>query len=181
MDAKHPSSRIPAPFNCDSCHRTTAWLPPTFMHTGVTTGCTDCHKAGFATTQSTTHFITTQPCERCHTTTAWSPIKAYVHISTAYKTHSGSPACALCHINNNEVISGAPHKGNAAYKPACAWCHATQFKASSHKKTQSPTTVFYTVAELKDCAGACHEYTNNTFTTIKTNRTGHHHSTDGGF
>ncbi len=176
----------PAPYNCDACHRTTAWAPAAFGHSGVTTGCTTCHKTGFATTKSNTHFITTQACEKCHTTTVWSPIKSYIHTTTYYKAHPSLSMtlyadCKLCHINNNEVITGAPHMGNAAYKPDCAWCHATQFKAGSHKKTGTPTTVNYTVAELKNCAGACHEYTNNTFTTIKTSRTGHHSSSQTGF
>jgi hypothetical protein len=176
----------PVTYNCDSCHRTTAWAPATFAHTGVTSGCTNCHKAGFATDKSATHFITTQTCEKCHTTTVWSPIRSYVHTSPYYKTHTGLSMtvyadCLLCHINKNEVITGAPHRGNAAYKPDCAWCHATQFKAGSHIKTSSPTTVLYTVAELKNCNGACHTYTNNTFTTVKTSRTGQHRSTDGNF
>jgi predicted CXXCH cytochrome family protein len=176
----------PTPYQCNSCHRTTAWLPATFAHTGVTSGCTNCHKAGFASVKSASHFITTQGCEKCHTTTAWAPMKSYVHTSTYYKTHSGlsmtnKADCLLCHIGNNEVISGAPHRGSAAYKPDCAWCHSQQYKTGSHKKTQSPTTVYYTVAELKNCGGSCHEYTNNTFTTVKTSRTGHHKSTDGGF
>jgi hypothetical protein len=171
----------PGQYECNACHRTTAWLPPTFTHTGVTSNCANCHKAGFATTKSASHFVTTQPCEKCHTTTAWSPIKAYVHTSIAYKAHSGSPTCAMCHIGNNEVISGAPYRGNAAYKPNCAWCHASQFKPDSHKKTEVPSTVYYTVAELKDCSGSCHLYTNNTFTAILSNRTSKHHSTDSGF
>jgi hypothetical protein len=39
----------------------------------------------------------------------------------------------------------------------------------------------YTVLELKNCAGACHIYTDSTFTVIRTTRSGHHRSTDGGF
>jgi predicted CXXCH cytochrome family protein len=184
-DAMH-AGISPSPYNCDACHRTTAWLPPAFAHSGITTGCTNCHKTGFATPKTTSHFITTQSCERCHTTTAWKPIKSYVHLSTSYKTHSGLSMtlysdCLLCHIGNNEVITGAPHRGNAAYKPDCAWCHALQYKSGSHKKTTSPTTVYYTVAELKNCSGACHQYTNNTYTTIQSSRTGHHRSTDSGF
>lgn len=176
----------PSPYNCDACHRTTAWAPATFAHTGVTTNCTNCHKTGFAPTKSASHFVTAQPCEKCHTTTAWAPIRSYVHLTPYYKSHPGLSMtlyadCKLCHIGNNEIISGAPHRGSATYKPDCAWCHSQQYKAGSHKKTQSPTTVFYTVAELKNCNGACHEYTNNSFTTVKTNRTGQHRSSDGGF
>ncbi len=170
-----------SPSECNSCHKTTAWLPATYAHTGVTTNCTNCHKAGFATTKSASHFITTQGCEKCHTTTAWAPMKSYVHTTTSYKTHSGlsmsnKADCLLCHIGNNESISGAPHKGNAAYKPDCAWCHATQYKAGSHKKTTTPTTTYYTVAELKNCSGACHQ-----INPAKTRNGPQHRSTDGGF
>jgi hypothetical protein len=192
-DGNHPASTLGtgATYKCDACHRTTAWLPPTFLHTGVTTGCAGCHKTGFATAPSTTHFITTKVCETCHSsTTAWAPIKSYSHISPYYKAHPSLSMttyadCKLCHIGNNETISGAPHKGSAAYKPYCAWCHSTQFKSGSHKKTSSPSTINYAITDTNpniwDCSGACHEYTNNTFTTIKTSKTGHHKSSSSGF
>jgi len=41
--------------------------------------------------------------------------------------------------------------------------------------------LLYTVAELKNCAGSCHEYTNSSFTTIKKSRSSEHRSTDGDF
>ena len=164
--------------------------------------CNNCHKNGPATKVSlTTHMnisgvTNSGSCEACHSVSGWTPTKPYSHSSLLYSNHSGNPACTLCHIGSppSQPIVGAPHKGSAAYKGAvstfsgaaqgtksCAWCHSQQFKAGSHKKTQSPTTVLYTVGELVDCSGACHEYTNNTFATVKTNRTGHHHSTDGGW
>jgi hypothetical protein len=37
------------------------------------------------------------------------------------------------------------------------------------------------VAELKDCSGSCHVYTNSTFTTILRSRSGEHRATGGGF
>jgi hypothetical protein len=41
--------------------------------------------------------------------------------------------------------------------------------------------ILYTVQELQDCSGSCHQYTNSSFTTISKTRTGHHRSTDGSF
>ena len=187
---------------CDSCHRVNAWSPAVFTHSGISNNCNNCHKNGPATKVSlTTHMnisgvTNSGSCEACHSVSGWTPTKPYSHSSLLYSNHSGNPACTLCHIGSppSQPIVGAPHKGSAAYKGAvstftgaaqgtksCAWCHSQQFKAGSHKKTQSPTTVLYTVGELVDCSGACHEYTNNTFATVKTNRTGHHHSTDGGW
>ena len=68
---------------------------------------------------------------------------------------------------------------SAAYKPDCAGCHAGDFKAGEHKKYTSPTTVYYTVSELRDCAGACHTYTNSSMTTIQTSRPSHHKTSGG--
>lgn len=85
--------------------------------------------------------------------------------------------CTACHRTNNEVISWQ----FPAYRPDCAGCHASDFKQNEHKKTGSPTSIFYTVSELRDCSGSCHEYNDSTFTTIKKARTGKHHATDGGF
>jgi hypothetical protein len=93
-----------------------------------------------------------------------------------YKAHGATVACASCHYTNNEVI---PWKFGA-YKPDCAGCHASRFKPDEHTKVASPK-LLYTVADLKDCSGACHEYTNNTFTTIKKTRSGQHRPTSGGW
>jgi hypothetical protein len=102
------------------------------------------------------------------------PATAYTHVSPWYKAHSAGVTCASCHKTNNEVISWQ----FAAYKPNCAGCHAGTFKPDSHKKVDTPK-ILYTVGELKDCSGACHEYTNSTFTTIKTTRSSHHRTTGG--
>ena len=82
--------------------------------------------------------------------------------------------CASCHYTNNEVI---PWRF-AAYKPDCAGCHASRFAPDKHKKVDSPR-ILYTVVELKDCSGACHEYTDSTFSKITKTRTGKHSPTGG--
>jgi len=81
-----------------------------------------------------------------------------------------------CHSTNNEVlVSRFP-----AYKPDCASCHASRFNPAIHVKVAAPR-VLYTVAELRDCSGSCHEYASPQFTTIKKPVVGKHHPTDGGF
>jgi hypothetical protein len=153
-------------------------LPASFSHTGIAPGtCSTCHNGTTATGKSGSHFVTTRSCDACHSTTAWTPTLKYSHTTPYYRQHNSGVLCANCHTSNNEIIAWK----YGTYKPDCAGCHANRFKADSHKKTETPTTVLYTVGELKDCAGSCHLYTNNTFTTIKTNRSGHHRSTDGGF
>jgi hypothetical protein len=168
---------------CDGCHRSTVdWKQAPLNHTLVTTinNCGTCHNGlnpPAVGKPATGHFATQRQCDQCHTSTAtWTTVR-HTHTSPAYYTHSSSATCRTCHTGNNEVIA---YKF-AAYTPACAACHGGDFKAGSHKKTASPATINYTVAELKNCAGSCHEYTNNTFTIIKTTRNSKHKATDGGF
>ena len=160
--------------SCDSCHRTTGWRPATMNHTIVAaTPCANCHNGTLATGKSGGHFVTTQSCNKCHgNTTAWAPVSTYMHTTPYYKAHRSGTLCRACHTTNNEVIAWK----FAGYKPDCAGCHAGDFKPTAHKKVDSPT-IYYTVAELKDCSGSCHLYTNSTFTTIKTSRTGQHRPT----
>lgn len=173
-----PANHIQTTASCDMCHSTTAWIPATFNHSGVAPGtCAQCHNGTQATGKPSGHFVTTRSCDACHSTTAWTPVLSYTHVSPNFKPHNSGVTCAQCHTTNSEAISWP----FAAYQPDCAGCHASRFKPDAHKKTETPTTIFYTVSELRNCAGSCHLYTDNTFTTIKTTRSGHHRSTDGGF
>ncbi|MCC7200910.1 MAG: cytochrome C, partial [Gammaproteobacteria bacterium] len=163
---------------CDVCHSTLAWTPARFSHTGITTGCNACHDGVRATGKDNGHMTTSRECVICHSTTAWTPL-TFRHTSADYPgDHRGSLACLACHTTNTDQATWK----SAAYKPACAGCHASSFKPSAHKKYTSPTTVFYTVAELKNCSGACHVYKDSTLTTITTRRNGpEHRVTDASF
>ncbi len=172
-----PTNHVQTTASCDTCHRTTAWIPATFSHATVTPGsCGTCHNGSTATGKPGTHFVTTRSCDACHTTTSWTTVR-YTHTSPAYSTHNSGVTCRGCHIGNNEVISWR----FGAYSGSCAGCHAGDFKTGPHKKTEVPTLISYTVAELKNCTSSCHIYTDNTFTTIKELRSSKHRSTDGGF
>jgi succinate dehydrogenase/fumarate reductase cytochrome b subunit len=172
-----PATHVPTTLACDSCHRTTAWIPATFSHTSVTPGsCANCHNGSTAKGKPSGHFVTTQACDACHRTTAWTPVSAYSHKSAFYKAHNAGVTCTSCHTTSNEVIAWK----FAAYKPDCAGCHAGSFKPDAHTKVSSPK-LLYTVAELKDCSGACHQYTNSSMTTVSKSRTGQHRPTSGGF
>jgi hypothetical protein len=172
-----PGNHVQTTASCDACHRTTAWIPATFSHANVTPGsCLTCHNGSTATGKPGTHFVTTRSCDACHTTTSWTTVR-YTHTSPSFSTHNSGVTCRGCHAGNNEVIAWK----FGAYSGSCAGCHAGDYKTGPHKKTTVPTTISYTVAELKNCAGSCHEYTDNTFTTIKKTRSGEHRSTGGGF
>jgi hypothetical protein len=176
---------IPTGLSCDSCHRTAPnkFVPATFTHSvaqGVLPGqCgTSCHTGAYVNNgkvlgKPAGHY--TPACDNCHKNyTTWKPMTTYSHVSPNFRPHNANATCVKCHLTNGDT----PKWG--AYKPDCASCHSGNFKADSHKKVDSPKVV-YTVAELKDCTGSCHRYTDNTFTTIAQSRTSKHRSTDGGF
>lgn len=173
-----PANHVATTSSCDACHSTRAWRPALFNHANVAPGtCQSCHNGASATGTPSGHMATTRSCDACHTTTAWLPARPYTHLSPNWKPHAAAVTCFACHTTRTEAATW----NFAAYKPNCAGCHAGRFVPGAHKKTEVPTTVLYTVAELQDCAGSCHLYTNNTFTTILRARTGQHRSTAGGF
>jgi hypothetical protein len=76
-----------------------------------------------------------------------------------------------CHTSNSDQATWrAP-----AWRPDCAGCHASRFKPDPHTRYTTPQKVLYSVAELKDCSGACHVYRDSSLTTIVTRRSGPEH------
>jgi len=146
-----------------------------FDHAAVTGSCSSCHNGRTATGKPSGHFVTNNQCEDCHRSTGWSQI-SFSHVSGTFPVgHSNSLDCTDCHRAN--TVSSA--WTTPAYRPDCAGCHASDFKRGPHKKYEKPSTVFYQVGELRDCAGSCHFYTDATQTTIKKRRTGEHRSGRG--
>ena len=143
---------------CDDCHSTSAWVPViNFDHDNVTGSCATCHNGIQAIGMSTGHFITSLPCETCHRTNSFIPdIYSHGAGSDYPGDHASAPTCIKCHNANNSSVSW-----NTSYAPDCAACHSGDYKRDAHKKSESPSpTIFYTVGELQNCAGACHFYEN---------------------
>ena len=101
----------------------------------------------------------------------------FTHTSPNYPgDHAGNPGCNACHLSGGATVPWpAP-----SYQPDCAACHATRFTPGPHTKTDNPT-ILYTVSELRDCSGSCHEYTDSSFTTISRTRSGQHRARDSGW
>lgn len=172
-----PAGHVATTSECNSCHSTLAWRPASFDHANVTGACSSCHNGTNATGKGAGHFSTTEDCATCHTSSAWTPIR-FTHSSPNYPgTHQQALACTACHTSNAQTVPWP----FPAYQPACAGCHAGDFRQDAHKKTEQPSTVFYTVGELRNCSGSCHLYTDNTFTTIRESRSGEHRVSDGSF
>jgi len=162
--------------DCSNCHTTATFKGGTFDHQGINGNCASCHDGTIATGKGGNHFDTTQECNACHTTQSWAA-NDYTHlINGDYPgDHRGNVGCISCHQNNNENIS---YPFN--YPGTCAGCHANDYKTGPHKKSENPDTK-YTVSELRDCAGACHIYTNGNFNVIKKTRNNEHKPSDGDF
>lgn len=178
--ANHPATAAA----CDTCHTGYAsFAGAGFNHTGVAPGsCANCHNGAQAVGKSAGHMTTARACDSCHRSTAAGgfllPV-TYSHASAYFTTHNAgvNTNCKGCHKANTETIAGV-----TAYEPPnCYACHAGNFKPGPHKKTETPTTIFYTAVELRNCTGSCHQYTDNTFITILKSRSGEHRATSGGF
>ena len=134
------------------------------------------HATEFATGKAASHFVTSLGCEECHSPAAWRPV-SFDHSSSLYPgDHSGNLACRRCHAGNTQAVTWS----SPSYQPDCAGCHASDYERDEHKKVESPR-LLYSVSELRDCTGACHTYTDTTFTTIRRSRTGEHRVNRGDF
>jgi len=152
-------------------------VPANFTHTGIApNSCVTCHNGASARGKAANHFVTAKSCDSCHRTTSWVPVTSYTHVSPSFIRHNGGVSCASCHKSNMDAV---PWKF-AAYKPDCAGCHAGTFKPEAHVKVESPR-ILYSMAELKNCAGACHVYANPSLLVVKKTIPSRHRSTDGGF
>uniref|UniRef100_UPI002915F6E3 cytochrome c3 family protein n=2 Tax=Bradyrhizobium TaxID=374 RepID=UPI002915F6E3 len=162
---------------CESCHKNTVSFSGARMdHASLTAPCASCHNGSNATGKSQKHFVTNVPCESCHRTISWSSVN-YRHMSASYPNHSAAIGCTACHSGNSQAV---PFKF-AAYRPDCAACHANDFRPQQHAKLLKPAPMNYTVAELKDCTGACHIYADKSQTAIVTRRQRQHRVNGGGW
>jgi hypothetical protein len=172
-----PTNHVITNASCETCHKSTATFEGArFDHTRVTATCASCHNGTVSEGKPARHFATTLPCESCHRSATWiSP--SYRHASPAYVNHGPGPGCISCHTTNAQTV---PWKFPAS-RLGCAGCHADKYRPQSHPKFMRPAAVYYTVTELRDCAGACHIFTDNTQRTILTRRFGVHRSMQGGW
>jgi hypothetical protein len=170
---RHIASNAP----CETCHKSTVAFDVARMdHASMTAPCVSCHNVSKARGAGQNHFVAALPCEACHRITTWTSV-TYRHASAAYPNHGAAIGCIACHTANSQVVAFK----FAAYKPDCAGCHAAEFRPQQHLKYVKPVAVPYSVAELKDCAGACHVYADKSLTTIQTRRPKQHRVNAGGW
>jgi hypothetical protein len=133
--AGRPARHLATLASCDSCHRTTAWVPANYTHTGVAAGsCATCHNGSGAKAKPAGHFVTTRSCDSCHRTTSWRPLLPYQHLSPLYPTnHPAVGSCNVCHLGNSEMVTWR----NPNLKPGCGACHGPNFREGAPSTTPS--------------------------------------------
>ena len=130
-----PGKHLATALSCDSCHRTTAWIPANFTHSGATTGtCATCHNGSGASGKPASHFVTMRSCDSCHRVTSWRPVLDYRHLSPLYTVHAPGTGCVACHVGNSELV-------NWRYpnlKPGCGGCHGADFRGGHQPRPMEP-------------------------------------------
>jgi hypothetical protein len=172
-----PTKHILANAACESCHKSTVTFEGArFDHASVTATCASCHNGTTTEGRPARHFLTTLPCESCHRASAWMPA-SYRHASPSYVDHGAGVACTSCHVANAQTVAWR----FPAFRPGCAGCHVDKYRPMSHPKFERPVQVYYTIAELRDCTGACHIFADNTQRNILRRQSGVHRSAGGGW
>ena len=99
-----PARHLMVNVSCDSCHRTTTWVPAQFNHGGISANtCMVCHNGMAASGRPSGHFMSARNCDSCHKTSAWAPVN-YSHLSTMFSPMPDKLTCVSCHTSNSEVI-----------------------------------------------------------------------------
>jgi len=99
-----PARHLMVDTSCDTCHRTTTWLPAQFNHDGITPNtCLACHNGMGASSKPAGHFMTSRSCDSCHKSMGWTPVN-YQHTSPLYRASPDKLTCVSCHDTNGEII-----------------------------------------------------------------------------
>ena len=138
-----PTGHIPTSLDCSSCHSNTT-IPNGFRvftmnHTGLTTGCINCHgtSAGgtflpstpaLVTKPASGHIPTSAPCENCHPASRTS---VGDFVNAVAMSHTGIVSgCNLCHDIGASFLPMTPalvtKPAGASHIPTsapCEWCH----------------------------------------------------------
>ena len=183
-----PLNHISSGNNCDNCHVTYNWSQVVMDHSDVTGSCALCHDGRSAPAKPSNHIASNNTCNDCHRRRTWTPVYRVDHLAvfgSCSSCHNGRNAegkpvghpgthnnCEECHRTNlwSQVVFNHDNVSGT-----CLSCHIGDYKQNYHKKTQQSPPIYYTANELVDCAGSCHVYEGQTFSSIATRRQGPEH------
>ncbi len=141
--------------SCDSCHRTTAWLPSSWNHYGSTSSCVTCHVTGgegaaFVKTaisgtssEAFAHNAANAAitCESCHHSySSWSGAIYSPHASgTCSSCHDGVRATGTAQKSGHTSVSGTTDCTDC-HSGTTTWTGALSAKPSTHIVYNSGTS-----------------------------------------
>jgi hypothetical protein len=107
--------------SCDTCHRSSSWLPASWNHAAAAGICSTCHvsspEVSAPNRKPASHTAPalkgTLECDSCHNYIGWYPNR--------FKHNTGA-ACSSCH--NGSLATGKPG-GHVATTEECNQCHYT--------------------------------------------------------
>ncbi|MDO8312532.1 MAG: hypothetical protein Q7T25_11390 [Sideroxyarcus sp.] len=107
--------------SCDSCHRSSSWLPASWNHT-TGAACSSCHisspEVSVPNRKPASHVPAalkgSLECDSCHSYTGWFPAR--------FKHNTGA-ACSSCHNGVLAVGPAASHGSFPSWPTECNECH----------------------------------------------------------
>jgi hypothetical protein len=135
---------------CDQCHKTSAFLPASWNHSGIVGGCDDagCHVVGSnqyfkSITTHVTTGMSTLECTDCHNYFAWSP---------ARYNHNTGALCSSCHGATSVFVQPENRKPTDShfFTTECNTCHRTTMWEGAS----------YHSGNVAGFCGTCHNDTN---------------------
>jgi hypothetical protein len=132
-----PAQHHLATAQCDSCHRTAAWVPVARVdHLEVLGACQSCHDNVRAMGKPANHIPAGNQCDDCHRTSAW-PLAVFSHsgiTSGCFGCHNGTfaitkppnhiPATNVCEDCHNVVaFSSVARVDHLQVLGVCSGCH----------------------------------------------------------
>lgn len=146
---------------CDSCHRSSAWLPASWNHNGVVGVCSSCHvsspEVSTPNRKPVSHAAPalkgTLECDSCHLYSGWYPNR--------FKHNTGA-LCSSCH---NGTLATGKAGGHIATTDECNQCHYTAVSWSPALGGKPANHIPYTSGTCTSC--------HTTVTSVKTGATLH--------
>lgn len=168
---------------CDACHRSSAWVPASWNHNGVTGDCVTCHKPGGpGRDKSAGHLpmsmgvtpVTISSCRSCHTN--------YYSFYRAFYDHAGAGVnCGNCHATGNsyggriaqmtsQIHTAATNVSIISGSNGCTSCHNYNYSSWGGARYNHADAAYNAKMGNGSCGG-CHSGNNPPIRSIPANHT----------
>lgn len=157
-----PPNHLPTRMSCSLCHNQSSFIPGTMNHSGIVSGCANCHSgATYAVgmtpvskpTGSQPHMPTNMPCEYCHSASN------FMSFAGTQMKHTGIVSgCTSCHYDGATFAVGVTPKSKAnaptthmATALDCSGCHTSTTTFSMANLTTPPLGHLPTIQVCSTC------------------------------